>query len=330
MDAQQFLAEFGHIANAPGGVARLREMILQLAIQGKLISSSGEFNNAINLVDEIKSIKTSLIADKKLPRDKPFPQISEREIPDKRPAHWAWVRFGELWQLLSGRDLSPSQYNDSSYGIPYITGASNIENGVINVNRWTREPIVVSRDGDLLITCKGTIGKTAFNCLGDIHIARQIMAIRDFSGKHNSNFLKIWLDSFVRQLIAKSKSMIPGFSREDIYLAIYPMIPLEEQSRIVAKVDELMTLCDQLEEKQQKRRTLQNHLRQATLQAVVTSQSPHELQKNWQRLEANFGQLFFVSEDVGDLRQAVFDLAVSGCLSEFLESDESSTANSTR
>jgi type I restriction enzyme S subunit len=324
MDAQQFLAEFGHIANAPGGVARLRELILQLAIQGKLISSSGEPGKTTDLVDDIKSIKVSLIADKKLPRDKPFPKISEKEVPSERPEHWAWVRFGELWQLLSGRDLSPSQYNDSEHGIPYITGASNIENGIINVNRWTPEPVVVSCSGDLLITCKGTIGKTVFNRLGDIHIARQIMAIRDFSGKHNSDFLKIWLDGFVSQLVEKSKSMIPGFSREDIYFAIYPVAPLEEQYRIVAKVDELMALCDQLEAQQQKRRTLQNHLRQATLQAVAASQSPHELLESWQRLQANFGQLFSAPEDVGDLRQAVLDLAVSGRLSEFSESDESS------
>lgn len=316
MDAQQFLAEFGHIANAPGGVARLRELILQLAIQGKLISSSGEPSKTKSLVDDIKSIKASLIADKKLPRDKPFPRVSEKEVPNERPEHWAWVRFGELWQLLSGRDLSPGKYNDSEHGIPYITGASNIENGVINVNRWTPEPVVVSCIGDLLITCKGTIGKTAFNRLGDIHIARQIMAIRDFSGKHNSDFLKVWLDGFVSQLIEKSKSMIPGFSREDIYFAIYPVVPLEEQARIVAKVDELMALCDKLEAQQQKRRTLQNHLRQATLQAVAASQSPHELQENWQCLQANFGQLFSAPEDVEQLRSLILDLAVHGLLVE--------------
>ncbi|OJA06162.1 restriction endonuclease subunit S [Halomonas sp. QHL1] len=93
-----------------------------------------------------------------------------------------------------------------------------------------------------------------------------------------------------------------------------PLPPTDEQSRIVAKVDELMALCDQLETQQQKRRTLQNHLRHATLQAVANSQSSHELQENWLRLEANFGQLFSAPDDVEDLRKLLSELAIYGAL----------------
>lgn len=242
MDAQQFLAEFGHIANAPRGVGKLRELILQLAVQGKLITSSASDVSSRILLDEVRAIKADLVSCKKLPREKPFSEVLSREVAVDAPSHWEWVRFGELWQLLSGRDLEPSQYNDSEHGIPYITGASNIENGIIAVNRWTPDPVVVSITGDLLITCKGTIGKTAFNTIGEVHIARQIMAVRNFSGKLDTGFLKIWLDGYVGQLVEKSKSMIPGFSRDDLVLAAYPVLPIEEQSRIVAKVDELMSL----------------------------------------------------------------------------------------
>lgn len=69
----------------------------------------------------------------------------------------------------------------------------------------------------------------------------------------------------------------------------FPLPPAEEQSRIVAKVDELMALCDQLEQLQQDRRKLQNALRQSTLQALASAQSPHELQASWLRLQTNFG-----------------------------------------
>lgn len=321
MDAQQFLAEFGHIANAPGGVGKLRELILQLAVQGKIASTTSDASSRV-LLDEVRAIKADLVSCKRLPREKPFPEVLSREITVDAPSHWQWVRFGELWQLLSGRDLEPSQYNDSKNGIPYITGASNIENGVITVNRWTPDPVVVSVAGDLLITCKGTIGKTAFNTLGDVHIARQIMAVRNFSGKLDTGFLKIWLDGFVGQLVEKSKSMIPGFSRDDLVLAVYPVFSIEEQSSIVAKVEELMVLCDKLETQQQARRKLQNTLRQSILQAIASATSPHELQTTWARLADNFGRLFHAPEDVGQLRDLILDLAVHGLLVDQSEADE--------
>lgn len=322
MDAQQFLAEFGHIANAPGGVGKLRELILKLAVHGRLIASTASDSSSRALLDELRWIKADLVSSKKLPREKPFLEVLQREITVDVPPHWEWVRFGEVWQLLSGRDLEPSQYNDSNIGIPYITGASNLENGVINVNRWTPDPVVVSIIGDLLITCKGTIGKTAFNTLGEIHIARQIMAVRDFSGKLNTGFLKIWLDGFVGQLVEKSKSMIPGFSRDDLVLAAYPLLPIEEQSRIVAKVDELMTLCDKLEAQQHARRKLQNALRQSTLQAVASATSPQELQTSWSRLADNFGNLFHAPEDVAEIKSLILDLAIQGLLADRQLDDE--------
>ena len=315
MDAQQFLAEFGHIANAPGGIRKLRELILQLAVQGKLIESKASNVSSCVLLDEVRALKAELISCKKLPREKPYPEVLRREIAVDAPSHWEWCRFGELWQLLSGRDLEPSKYSNSKNGIPYITGASNIENGIIAVNRWTPAPVVVSITGDLLITCKGTIGKTAFNTLGEIHIARQIMAVRNFSEKLDTGFLKIWLDSFVSQLVEKSRSMIPGFSRDDLVLAAYPVLPINEQSRIVAKADELMALCDKLEAQQQTRHKLQNQLRQSTLQAVARANNQQELQTSWMRLADNFGWLFHAPEDVDEFVVELKNIAVRGLLS---------------
>jgi type I restriction enzyme S subunit len=326
MDARQFQVEFGHIANAPGGVARLRDLVLQLAVQGKLASPPTTSESPEELLHKVREIKSRLIADRQLPREKPYPKISERRVSSDSPQHWQWAYFGELWHLLSGRDLEPSEYNDSGNGIPYITGASNIEAGIITVNRWTPEPAVISTIGDLLISCKGTIGKTAFNNIGDVHIARQIMAIRNFSGKLNARFLKIWLDGFVAELAKKSKSMIPGFSRDDLIFAVYPVVPLEEQSRIAAKVDELMALCDQLEAQQQDRRKLQTTLRQSTLQALASAQSPRELQDSWKRLQSDFERLFSEPDDLKDLRKLVLDFAVSGFISNSSGSDRSASS----
>ena len=103
----------------------------------------------------------------------------DNSIPFEIPENWRFIRLKELWELISGRDLSPSEYNDNQDGIPYITGASNFRNGKIELVRWTPSPKVITKQGDLLLTCKGTVGEMAFNDFGNAHIARQIVAIRN-------------------------------------------------------------------------------------------------------------------------------------------------------
>lgn len=138
---------------------------------------------------------------------------------------------------MSGRDLEPTEYNDRRIGIPYMTGASNFCNEKLKINRWTEEPQTISVTGDLLITCKGTIGQMAFNTIGEIHIARQIMAIR-------GNFIclqyvKYFLESMINTLQIQAKSMIPGISREVLLNALFPLPPIEEQQRISRRFEEI-------------------------------------------------------------------------------------------
>lgn len=92
-------------------------------------------------------------------------------IPFEIPQTWCFVRLKELWELISGRDLSPSEYNNSQDGIPYITGASNFKNGKFELVRWTTLPQVITRQGDLLLTCKGTVEEMAINDFGAAHMS---------------------------------------------------------------------------------------------------------------------------------------------------------------
>lgn len=112
----------------------------------------------------------------------------------------------------------------------------------IIINRGTGKPVTISCLGDLLITCKGTIGELAFNHVGDVHIARQIMAIRK-TDYINLKFLKFFLMSRVDEIQKQAISMISGISREDMLGFYFPLPPLEEQEEIVKKVEELLPLC---------------------------------------------------------------------------------------
>ena len=166
----------------------------------------------------------------------------DEEIPFEIPATWEWCRLGDVIQLLSGRDLEPYHYNSDGIGIPYMTGASNFCHEELIVNRWTEVPVTVSHIGDLLITCKGTIGTMAFNNIGDIHIARQIMGIS--SSYVSLKYIKLCLEIHVAELQKAARSIIPGISRDDMLYAIIPLPPIEEQHRVVSKIREVLTYVE--------------------------------------------------------------------------------------
>lgn len=224
---------------------RLKKSILQEAIEGRLVPQDPNDEPASVLLDKIRKEKEQLVKEGKLKKkDLIETPIAEDEIPFEIPESWEWVRLGRLITLLSGRDLAPSDYNDSNNGIPYMTGASNFDSGSLLVNRWTDHPVTISHKGDLLITCKGTIGEMAFNTLGDIHIARQIMAIN--SHFLALNYVRCFLMRTVSELGKKAKSIIPGIAREDILDAPFPLPPLAEQHRIVEKLEQLLGEIDKL------------------------------------------------------------------------------------
>ena len=168
------------------------------------------------------------------------------EIPFKLSRGCAFVRLKELWKLISGRDLSPSEYNVDGVGIPYITGASNFANGKVDLVRWTTSPQVITQTGDLLFTCKGTIGEMAFNNFGVAHIARQIMAIRN-TFELNPKYLALCMAFYISTIKNAAKGLIPGISRDDILNLILPVPSLNYQARVVEKVAEVTNILSEIE-----------------------------------------------------------------------------------
>ena len=229
---------------------QLKNSILQMAVQGKLVPQDPNDEPARFLLERIRKEKERLVREKiikpeknpsvifrgadNLPYEKRGKDIRciADEIPFEIPDSWEWARLGSVIELQSGQDLTPDKYNAEHHGIPYITGASNIDSDKVIINRWTEYPRAFAYYGELLLTCKGTVGSMAILHVEKVHIARQIMAIHPINGIE-MDFLKIVIESFVDELQSAAKSMIPGISREDILTALLPIPPQEEQRRII-------------------------------------------------------------------------------------------------
>ena len=227
---------------------KLRQKILDLAIRGKLVPQDPNDEPASVLLERIRAEKERLVKEGKIKRSKKSASDDEIEAPFEIPKSWEWVRLDDLLLLLSGQDFPPQKYNSDSIGIPYIIGASNIENEKLYVNRWTDVPSVISLLNDVLVVCKGAgVGKIAMNNVGEVHIARQIQAVRDETGILDNHYIKICIASNIADIISRANGLIPGLKRELLLSLLIPIAPLSEQKSIVNEVERWFTLIDELE-----------------------------------------------------------------------------------
>ena len=226
----------------------LKNSILQLAIQGKLVEQRPEEGTAEELFAQIQQEKQRLIDKKKIKKEKPLPEITEDEKPFDIPESWMWVRFGAVISLVSGTDFKPEEYNDQGRGTVYITGASNLSKNGVAISRWTETPRNLAYLGDILLVCKGSgYGKTVFCDVDKAHIARQIMAIKRMDSL-NMRFARYFLQANITYLKTKGQGVIPGIDRASVLNVPFPLPPLAEQKRIVAKIEELLPYIDRYEQ----------------------------------------------------------------------------------
>lgn len=336
MDVQQFLAEFGHIANAPGGVARLREMVLQLAISGRLVERLIPETPVVDSLALASEQRTIYEQELQLRSSRSHPPINQR--PFAIPEHWQWVRLEQL-ALYIQRGKGPKY---AERGMVSVISQKCIQWGAFEMGQarpisddsnesYGKERFLC--EGDLLwnSTGTGTAGRVAiFPSLPDARVVADshVTVIRLANASPRFLWCVIaspWVQTRIKpthpnSLVSGTTQQVELATSTARALAI-PCPPIEEQSRIVAKVDELMALCDKLEAQQQDRRKLQNTLRQSTLQAVASAQSALDLQTAWTRLSEDFGRLFSEPEDVVELRNLILDLAVHGLLVEQSTSD---------
>ena len=285
--------------------SELKKSILQMAVEGKLTEQSEKDEPIEELLKRIKEEKESLIKEGKIKKEKTISEIYKKdgsyyervsdgknilkdacideELPFEIPDTWTWVRLGNLILLTSGQDLSNNKYNSLEKGIPYITGASSIENEEVIINRWTEYPTTIAYKNSLLLTCKGTVGTMAFLNCEKAHIARQIMAIFPLF-KMNLNYIKIFLESFVNILKSSAKSMIPGITRDNVLSILFPLPPIEEQKRIVEKINLLMPLIneyDNLEKNITKlNKDFPNSIKKSILQYAIEGKLTEQSEKD--------------------------------------------------
>ena len=170
-------------------------------------------------------------------------------VPFEVPDNWIWTTVEEILELISGQDFPPEKYNNNVSGVPYIIGASNIENEQIVINRWTEFPSVFSYINDLLVVCKGAgVGKMAINNIGTAHLARQIQAVRAYTNYINIKYIKAVVKHNIEDIISKANGLIPGLKRELLLSLQIPLPPFSEQQRIIIEMEHLFTLIDKVEE----------------------------------------------------------------------------------
>ncbi len=317
------LSNLDLLATAPGGVARLRELILTLAVQGKLVPQDPADEPASVLLQKIRVEKDRLIAEGKIKRDKPLAEIAEEEKPFELPQGWEWVRLDAISEFANGFAFPSGQFSNDSTGVG-IVKIGDIQDGEVTTNgmSYVSQEYAKTIDmsfrvapGDMLIAMSGaTTGKLGFNSTGSHFFLNQRV------GKITLYFIdQQYAYSYLRTKVAENLaisagSAIPNLSTAQIRNIVFPLPPLTEQSRIVTRVEELMRLCDALEAKGQLEAAQHAQLVSTLLGTLTASATPEDLADNWQRVAQHFDLLLDRPEAIDALEQTLLQLAVRGLL----------------
>lgn len=317
------------------GITKLRELILDLAVRGMLVPQDPEDEDIQRLKYRLISTKNELIKNKIIRKQKVSGETVDPKSIFQIPINWAWIRLGNTISLFGGFAYKSNSYVPSSNN--QIIRLGNVKNNTLLLEQ---KPAYISEEladetseyalseGDILITMTGTKAK------------------RDYAFTHlvqNSDLADRKL--FLNQRVGSIKAVIPEiapiinlFLKSNYLLDLifitatgtanqanigssslldlpFPLPPLSEQYRIVAKVDELMALCDQLEQEQESNLETHETLVSTLLNALTSSSADTaQFADAWQRIQSNFDILFNTENSVDQLKQTILQLAVMGKL----------------
>lgn len=328
MDVGKFLSEFRRIVSSKNGITQLRQLIYSLAVTGQLTRQMDDDDDVRLLLLNIKNKKEQLIAEKIFkgsPKLENFPLRIPENI--KIPSYWRWSRLVDIGEINpKNSDLE----DDTVASFLPMIGLPELHSGTLEPEErpWGRikKGYTHFTDGDVVIAkitpCfengKAAVISGLANRVGagttELHVVRPLPNLID------ANYIYIFLRS--PYFIADGKNKMTGTAGQKRlpleYFATraFPVPPIAEQKRIVAKVDELMSLCDKLDSQQQERELLCRISRQAVLDDFATAKSSEALSRAWNRVHNNFN-LWLDNEDaVTDLKDAVSFLGCCGFLTE--------------
>ncbi|MGI2213649.1 restriction endonuclease subunit S [Shewanella oncorhynchi] len=275
-DWQRVAEHFDTLFTTSASIDTLKQTILQLAVMGKLVKQNPNDEPAAKLLERIAAEKARLVKAGTIKKQKPLPAITDKEKPFELPEGWEWTRFGAYIEINSGNsftkveELNEGQYIYCKVGDMNLHGNETFittSNSFINPNDKQLKSLI--RSGSIIFPKRG--GAIATNkkryVNQDVFADSNVMAVKPFAGT-SVEYVMLWLSSFDLASLNTGTS-VPQINNKDIEPLIFILPPLEEQQRIVAKVDELMALCDQLKARLADAQTTQLHLTDAIVEQAV-------------------------------------------------------------
>ena len=284
------------------GITKLRELILDLAVHGKLVPQDANDEPASVLLEKIAVERAQLLEDGKIKNaKKPLKEVTKSEEPYELPEGWVWTRIANLFNVVYGKGLPISKLTESGYD---VFGA----NGIIG-----KYKIYNYEKPQLLVSCRGAYSGKANLSPPRCFITSNTLVLEN-NWKYLSQKFYYYSISAADKAQIVTGSAQPQVTATNINPFIVSVPPLAEQHRIVAKVDELMLLCDQLE--QQTEASIEAHatLVEVLLATLTDSVDADELAQNWSRISEHFVSLFTTEQSIEALKQTVLQLAVMGKL----------------
>jgi type I restriction enzyme, S subunit len=303
------------------GVKKLRVLILELAVRGKLVPQDPNEEPASKLLKRIQGEKDKLVAEGKLKKEKPLAPIGKDEKPFELPNGWEFVRLETISDINGGFAFKSTSYTEDGVRVIRISDfdEKGFKDDKIVRYKYSSdlEQYRLAPKNILMAMTGGTVGKCYLvkELLEDMVVNQRVATIKLMSFVLPEYISNVLQTSSVQNVIQAAKnSTNDNISMLDIKEFFIPMPSLSEQHRIVAKVDELMALCDQLEQKHSNTQEAHEILVSQLLATLTQSKSAAEFNANWQRIYAYFDVLFTTDASIDALKQTLLQLAVMGKL----------------